>query len=598
MNILIKKFFSAILPSKRSQQDGPSEVEINSILDSYQKERYEEAESSAILISQQFPNHQFSWKVLGALFVQTGRLSDALVVNKKALVLSPKDSEAHNNLGVILQKIGRLKEAEASYRQAIALKLDYAEAYNNLGNTLQELGVFKEVLESYRKAIALKPDFAEAHYNMGVTLQKIGRLEEAEVSYRLAIALKSDYAEANNNLGNTLQKIGRLEEAIVSYREAIALKLNYAEANNNLGTALQKTGKSKEAEFYYKQAISLKPNYAEAHKHLAFLKKFHKKDEHFIQMKKLYLDKTLTDNHRVHFSFALGKAYEDLDQLAKSFKYYANGNTLRKKLLNYHISQDIELFDQITRTYPSIKKNSLKTFKSTSKPMPIFILGMPRSGTSLVEQIISSHSKVTGAGELPYVARFGDTIARGTSIPSKDFLIKFREKYLEQLYNFSNGNLMVTDKNTQNFLYIGLLSAAFPNIKIIHVERDSAAVCWGNFKQYFSNKSLGFCYQINDIVKYYTLYKNLMKFWEAQCSHLIYNVNYDLLTINQEDETKKIIEYLGLEWEKGCLAPQENIRSVATASSLQVREKVYQGSSQQWKKFKPFLNGALDHLDN
>ena len=228
--------------------------------------------------------------------------------------------------------------------------------------------------------------------------------------------------------------------------------------------------------------------------------------------------------------------------------------------------------------------------------MPIFIVGMPRSGTTLVEQIISSHSQVTGAGELSFATQFGAPIARGLSDSNTDSLLNFREKYLKKLKSISNGNLIITDKMPQNFLIIGLLAAAFPEAKIVHVKRNPAAVCWGNYKQYFTPKSFGYCYAIDDVISYHKMYQNLMEFWGNSLSKRIYNLDYELLTGNQESETRQLIEYLGLDWDDKCLWPQNNTRSVATASSLQVRQKVYQGSSEQWKKYQPFLNGAFDGL--
>jgi len=269
---------------------------------------------------------------------------------------------------------------------------------------------------------------------------------------------------------------------------------------------------------------------------------------------------------------------------------------LRKKLLNYDINQDVELFKQLKSSYPKIEKTSLELDKLSKNLMPIFIVGMPRSGTTLVEQIISSHSQVTGAGELSFAAQFGAAIATGFTEVNNESLLDFRQKYLNKLQNVSNENLIITDKMPQNFLYIGLLAAAFPEAKIIHVKRNSAAVCWANYKQDFVSKSIGYCYSIDDIISYHKLYENLMDFFTSTLSKRIYNLDYELLTVNQESETRQLIEYLGLDWDENCLSPQNNTRSVATASFLQVRQKVYQGSSEQWKKYQPFLNGAFDGL--
>jgi hypothetical protein len=228
--------------------------------------------------------------------------------------------------------------------------------------------------------------------------------------------------------------------------------------------------------------------------------------------------------------------------------------------------------------------------------MPIFIVGMPRSGTTITEQIISSHPQVTGGGELDFVAEFGATLARGGSQVNDNSLLIFREKYLSKLQEIANGKTIVTDKMPLNFRYLGLLAAAFPEAKIVHLQRDPAAVCWENYKKYFGSKALGYSYGLDDVVTYYSLYQKLMKFWENELGNKIYHLDYELLTTNQESETRKLIDYLELDWDEKLLSPQDNSRHVKTASNIQIRQKVYQGSSLQWKKYEPFINGAFDGL--
>ena len=221
-------------PMKDIPIQAPSQAEIQKLINHYQNGQYGDAETLAISITEQFPDHQFSWKVLGAVLIQTGRISESLVANQKSIKLTPQDAEAHNNLGNTLKELGRLEEAEASYTQAIALKPDYAEAHSNLGITLKELGRLEEAEASYTQAITLKPDYANAYNNLGNTLLEIGRLEEAEASYTQAIALKPDFAEAHSSLGVTLKRLGRLDEAEASLRQAITLKPDYIKAHINL----------------------------------------------------------------------------------------------------------------------------------------------------------------------------------------------------------------------------------------------------------------------------------------------------------------------------------------------------------------------------
>jgi Flp pilus assembly protein TadD/SAM-dependent methyltransferase len=217
----------------------PSQQQLNSLLELYQTGRYVDAEKLSLSITQEFPKHQFGWKVLGATLKQIGKINESLVATQKSVQLNPQDADAHYNLGVMLQELGRLKEAEVSYRQAITLKPNLDGAHNNLGNTLKELGRLKEAEVSLRQAITLKPNLAEAHNNLGNTLKKLGRLDEAEVSYRQAITLKPDYAEAHNNLGVMLKELGRLKEACSAYIQAINLNPNLTDVYENLGIAIK-----------------------------------------------------------------------------------------------------------------------------------------------------------------------------------------------------------------------------------------------------------------------------------------------------------------------------------------------------------------------
>jgi Flp pilus assembly protein TadD len=235
----------------------PSQAKLNSLLEHYQNGRFGDAEKLAISVTRQFPQHQFSWKILGAILQQTGRMSESVVVNQKSIELTPQDAEAHYNFGMTLNYLGRLEEAEASYRQAISLNPDIAQAHSNLGNTLQELGRLEEAEASYRQAIEVKPDYAEAYSNLGNTLQELGKLEEAEASHRKTIALKPNYVPVYNNLGDTLRDLGRLEEAEASYRKAIALKPDYAKAHNNLGITLNAMGLKDSALLHFKKNLYL-----------------------------------------------------------------------------------------------------------------------------------------------------------------------------------------------------------------------------------------------------------------------------------------------------------------------------------------------------
>jgi tetratricopeptide (TPR) repeat protein/2-polyprenyl-3-methyl-5-hydroxy-6-metoxy-1,4-benzoquinol methylase len=263
-----KKKNSSSNPTNLNQVRSPSQVEVNALLKHCQKGQFDLAENLAKTITHKYPDHQFGWKVLGVLFLQTGRVQESLIANQRAVAISPNDGEAYRNLGNTLKELGRLEDAEISYTKAIAINPEYAEAHNNLGNTLKELDRLVNAETSYKKAIAINLDYAEAHYNLGITMKELGRLEDAEASYSKAISIKPGLAEVHYNLGITLKELGRLEDAEASYNKAISIKPDYVEAHNNLGNTLKELGRLEDAETSYKKAIGIKPENAKAHSNL------------------------------------------------------------------------------------------------------------------------------------------------------------------------------------------------------------------------------------------------------------------------------------------------------------------------------------------
>ena len=542
----------------------PSKNQVDTLLKYYKSNNYAKTQEHALFLTEQFPDHDLAWKILSIVFEKTGKISDSLAAIKKIVNISPKDPLAHYNLG----------------------------------NTYGQLADFSKAEESYRQAISLKPNFPEAYYNLGTIFKKNLKLEEAEKYYKQAITLKPDFAYAYNNLGIVLEELRKFSESEMCFKKAIKLTPNFAEAYYNYGNNLEQQGKLKDAQVNFEKAIIINPALARAHRQLSSIKKFDIYDDQYHLLQKIYLDKNISDDQLCHINFSLAKIYEDLENFEKAFKHFEEGNKIQKKFLNYNIKTDIELFNQIKLSFQKIKKNIPSIKRNKSDLTPIFIIGMPRSGTTLVEQIISSHSKVSGLGELPFVSQIGLKIANGLLEYNSETVLKFKNAYLEKIKNFSDKSLIITDKMPQNFLYIGLIATSFPEAKILQIKRDKAAVCWANYKQWFKSKDLSYSYSINDIIKYYELYEDLMNFWKKLFNNRIYEVNYESLTVNHEDEIKKLIKYLDLDWEDGCLSPEKNKRAITTASNKQIRNKIFKGSSQKWKNYKPFLNGILDNLEN
>jgi len=575
----------------------PPQDQLQTLIDLYSQGQLQQALKQAEALVQQFPMSVVLYNIQGAILQELGQLDLSIDAYNKALAIEPNYADAHYNIGMALQRQGKLKEAIKAYNKALAIKPDNAEAYNNMGIALHEQGKLEEVIEAYNKALAIKPDYAEAYYNMGGTLEEQGKLEEAIEAYNKALAIKPDYAEAYNNMGGTLKEQGKLEEAIEAYNKALAIKPDYAEAYNNMGATLEEQGKLEEAIEAYNKALAIKPDCVEAHRHRSTVTKYNPNDPQINEVDELLQRQNLNKSERCHLHYTYAKMKEDLGDLSVAFDNYVAGGELRQKLLTYDFTQDKKLFSKIKNTAPQFKDVTLNLSGEVIKHTPIFILGMPRSGTTLIEQIVSSHTQVTGAGELGYLSRFGTKLVAGLTAPTVEAVLVFRERYLTGLAKMANGQAFVTVKMPQNFQYIALICTAFPEAKIIHVQRDAKAICWSNFKQYFVANGLGYSYSLADTVEYYGLYKDLMHFWSQSYSDSIYHLDYDKLTENQEPETRRLIEYLELNWQDACLVPQKNKRSVKTASQHQVRQKVYQGSSQAWRKYEPFLNGVFDGLE-
>jgi tetratricopeptide (TPR) repeat protein len=574
----------------------PKKEQISTVLNLYNQKKLNKASSLAATLLSEYPTSVILYNMQGAINAGLGFLDEAIKSYKIALSINPNFIDAHNNMGLALKETGKTDEAINAYNKALAINPNFAEAHSNLGLALKETGKTDEAINAYNKALAINPNFAEAHSNLGLALKETGKTDEAINAYNKALAINPNFAKAYNNIGLALKEKGKTDEAINAYNKALTINPNFAEVHNNLGNLFREQGKFKEAIEAFTRATLANPYYAEAHRHLSKSKFYKKNDPHLKQVENLYNETDITQEAQCNLSFALAKMYEDIGNLGQAFRYLSVGNAVRKNLLQYSISKDEALFGQLKNTQKYLFSHSLEFRSEISKLVPIFIVGMPRSGTTLVEQIISSHSKVTGAGELNYIPKFGGELATNPEIINRESIVLFRKKYLKTLNQLSLDNHFVTDKLPHNFLFIPLIISAFPEAKIIHVKRDARATCWSNYTHFFTAKTHGYCYDLKDLVDYYCLYTDLMTFWESKYINKIYNLDYDKLTFEQNSEIKKLIRHLDLKWEDSCLYPQNNRRLVRTASQLQVRKKIYKDSSKSWLKYQEFVGNIFEPL--
>ena len=541
---------------------------------------------------------------LAVSFINSGQIKEAIGIVEPLIKNFPNESLLYNIRGVCSHSCQNYKVAIDDFRKAVELNSDYAEAYYNLGVSYGDLGEIESAKKAYKNALRINNNYPTAQNNLGQILFTQGEFKESISHFEWALEFKPDFAEAYYNLGNAYLSIEDLHNAIKLLKKAISVKPDFADAYNNLGIAYLRTGEQELAREFFEDAIALVPAYASAHHNLTSVKKYYEKDSQVIQMESLLSNTEMSIQDQIYFSFSLAKVYEDLGGHKELFKHLNKANQMRKKQLNYSISDSERHNEMIKLFFNNQSNKKIKIlYKDSPSVRPIFIVGMPRSGTSLVEQIVSSHNQVHGAGELKNFNNIIVPIIRD-HLSNEDFSLTedefrlIRKQYEDELSKFNVNEKIITDKWPLNFRSIGFILSAFPEAKIIHLKRNPTATCWSIYKHYFSNEGNGWAYNLNDLAEFYNLYIELMNYWHDLYPGKIYDISYEDLTSNQEKETRKLIEYCDLNWDQNCLSFHKNKRDVKTASSLQVRKKMYQGSSDAWRKYADYLKPLNDALSN
>ena len=577
------------------------------------------------------PNHPDALNFLGLLAHQVGKSEIAVELISKAINCRPEYVDAHSNLGVIFNDLGKLDKAVASFRQALILKPDYAEIHSNLGNALRDQGKLDEAIAVFRQALILKPNYAETHFNLGNALKDQGKLDEAIAGFRQALILKPDYAEAHNNLGNALHDQGNPDEAIASFRQAFTVRPDFAGAHFNLGNALIDQGKLDEALTSFRQALALKPDYAEAHnslgfifkelgrmddaianfrkalsqkqdyvgafKNLSLIIKFTEVDDVIHAMEDLYNKKgDMSDADHIHLGFSLGKVFEDLKNYRKSFNFFLGANLLKRESYEYSMQNDRDLFERIKKTFSS-EFFAAHHGSGNQDGTPVFILGMPRSGTTLVEQILASHPLVFGAGELMVLTDLVNDICTGEETAQfpecmldlgVDEFERMGSDYIEKIREYSNDVKYLTDKMPNNFFRVGLIRTILPDAKVIHCIRDPMDTCFSIFKHEFTGTHM-YAYDMTELGRYYNLYRDLMAHWEKVLPGFMYTLRYEDMVEDQQDQTRSLLDFCGLPWDEACLNFHKTERRVSTASLAQVRQPIYRDSIKLWQRHEKQL---------
>lgn len=544
------------------------------------------------------PRQADALHLLGVIAHQTGDNQTAAELIGKAIALAPAASY-HANLGNVFQALGRFAAAVAAYEAATRLQPDYAEAHYNLGNAQLALNRFNAALAAYDTALRLKPDYAEALSNRSNALNSLGRTEAAIESLEAAIRLRPDYLPAHHKLGNARMEQENFGAALAAYDAVLRLNPNDAVALSDHGIALLSLGRPADALVSFEAALRLTPELASAHYNQGIA--LHALGRFDAAIAAYQAALRLEPEHieaQSRLRFALYGHHEGQGEYAAAFTHLCEGNRLRRSGIPYEEAPALQLMARMESVFsPALLSGAAPP--GGPPDVPIFILGMPRSGSTLVEQILASHRGVAGGGELTYLA---DTMlapgpAGGLPYP-ENMAARTAAEYAEagaayraRLQSLAPTAARITDKLPANFHHIGLIRLALPRAKIIHTRRDPVDTCFSCFGQTFT-AAQPFTNQLDELGRYYRAYAKLMAHWRSSLPPgAMLEVDYEQLVADFEPQVRRILDYCELEWDPACLAFHAHERPVLTASALQVRQQLYSHAAGRTQPYGALLDG-------
>jgi len=468
--------------------------------------------------------------------------------------------------------------------------------YNLLSLSYQAKGEYEKSIDLLENALKKSKNNINFLNNLGLSYYKKKDYNAAEKYFLKVLEIKPNYINTLNNLAALYEEINHVNKSEDLLKKSIKINSEVIETNYNLASLLQSIGKFDEAKIYYKKTLKINENFTKADRAMAMLEKYKSDNDHIAIMEKKIKEKKLHKNNIIDLSFALGKVYEDVKDYKKSFFYTEKANKLKKSLSNYDIINDKKLFKKIKNFYQNNTLEQIPLIQNEKKI--IFILGMPRTGTSLVEQIISNHSEVYGGGEIillsNYFQKFFNQDINTKNI--NNIFNKFKNNYLNFLNKMTKVNV-ITDKAPLNFRWIGFIKLIFPNSIIIHCSRDPFENSWSIYKNEFEG-GIFFSNDIIDIANYYKIYEDLMNFWRENLKNQIFDLKYEDLINDPEQKIKELIKFCGLNWQQNCLEFYKNKKIIKTVSFSQARKPIYKDSIKGSLNFKKYLKNLDLALKN
>lgn len=588
------------------------------------------------------PNSATALSNLGIAYYDAKQYDEAENCHQRALAIHPHLSCSLNNLGSIYKTQGKTQKAIAFYQAAIAASPSFVEPLNNLGTLFLQQQEFSLAFEYVNRALSLAPRFADAHCNLGLALLGLDRYEEALLHFEKASQCKPHYVEAYYGMAKVYLRQHDFKSSENYIRQAIALNSQRVEFYQLLAEIYHEQGQHTAALKYLDHALSLDATQTNLHiskgSILMEMGEISNSEKQFLKIAEdpsadtrilahyslAHLRKIRADSPSVqallsiardiqevspdklpYLYFALGKCHDDLGEWTQAFEYFSQGAALKRQRISYHTEDQIQFTQKLIHCFTQATIEHLRAFANPSD-LPIFIVGMPRSGSTLVEQILASHPEVCGAGELTYL---NDLIhcpikAHPVKAGYPENILQFlpehfhaiTKQYLFYLRRISSDAIRITDKMPSNFIAIGLIHALFPNAKIIHVQRNPLDTCISCYTKLFSHGHY-YSYDLTELGEYYHCYERIMNHWRQLLpTHAWLDIHYEDFIQNLELEAKRLIAYCDLSWDPACLAFYQSTRQVRTASFMQVRQPVYTSSVNRWRRFENELAPLINIL--
>ena len=584
------------------------------------------------------PDHAAAHNLAGMVLERLGHTQQALACFERALAVDPNFEMALVNKADALAALDRHAEALASYDRALTIDGGNVVSWCNRGNTLAALGHDVEAAESFTCALALAPDLGEAHYGLAKACERLKRDDEAVAHYHKTVALQPQRIDAHLSLGNMLWErrnwagaaasfqqvtamapanatahflLGRAlfeaeryDESLVSLDKALAIEPGNADVLRQRGQVLFTLGRSDEARAALERALVAEPRDAAAYRLLGAVMRFAPDDPHLAAMEQVLRDcEALTPDAQIDLHFALSKAYGDADQPKRGFQHLLQGNALKRRQIHYDEAAVLGTLARIAETFtPDLMRRMAGGGDPSA--LPIFIIGMPRSGTTLVEQILAAHPSVQASGERQdFAIAIEDTksVSQGpyprcVTAMTPAQLASLGTNYIKRVTGALPNAERFTDKLPSNFIYAGLIHLALPNARIIHTKRDPLDTCLSCFSILFAGQQR-FAYDLAELGRHYRAYEDLMAHWRNVLPDgVMLEVPYEEVVADTEAQARRILAHCGLPWDDACLAFHTAERAVRTASAAQVRQPIYRNSVGRWRAYEDELGPLIEAL--